>query len=66
MKRVIIFSLIIAGMFFAGESIVVAQCKGDFGADKPAAELKIALYGDAVRAQKYQEARAPLHGLLTN
>ena len=66
MKRVIIFSLIIAGMFFAGESIVVAQCKGDFGADKPAAELKIALYGDAFRAQKYQEARAPLHWLLTN
>jgi len=64
MKRVLIFSMIVAGMFFAGD--LVAQCKGDFGADKPAAELKIALYGDAYRAQKYQEARAPLHWLLTH
>lgn len=64
MKRVLIFSMIATGIFFTGETI--AQCKGDFGADKPTAELKIALYGDAYRAQKYQEARAPLHWLLTH
>jgi len=64
MKRFIIFSIVLSGMFLSGSAW--AQCKGDFGADKPAAELKIALYGDAYKAQKYQESKAPLHWLLVN
>jgi tetratricopeptide (TPR) repeat protein len=66
MKRFLIFSLMIAGFTFFGSTKATAQCKGDFGADKPATELKIALYGDAYKAQKYQEAKGPLHWLLVN
>jgi tetratricopeptide (TPR) repeat protein len=66
MKRFLIFSLMIAGVVFSGGFNAAAQCKGDFGADKPAAELKIALYGDAYKAQKYQESKAPLQWLLVN
>lgn len=43
-----------------------AQCKGDFGADKAATEVRLALYGDAYKSQKFQEARAPLSWLLKN
>ena len=56
----------IAGFIFFGSTNAAAQCKGDFGADKPATELKIALYGDAYKAQKYQEAKGSLHWLLVN
>lgn len=66
MKRFFIFSLMIAGVVFFGGTKLAAQCKGDFGADKPAAELKIALYGDAYKAEKYLEAKTPLHWLLLN
>jgi len=66
MKRFIIFSCVLAGMTLGQVKLTNAQCKGDFGADKPATELKLALYGDAYKAQKYQEAKGPLHWLLVN
>jgi len=62
MKRFIIFSCVLAGITLGQVKLTNAQCKGDFGADKPATELKLALYGDAYKAQKYQEAKGPLHG----
>lgn len=43
-----------------------AQCKGDFGADKAATEVRLALYGDAYKSQKYHDAKAPLSWLLKN
>ncbi|MFZ9980563.1 MAG: tetratricopeptide repeat protein [Cyclobacteriaceae bacterium] len=66
MNRFLIFFLMIAGFVFFGGTNAAAQCKGDFGADKPATELKLALYGDAFKAQKYQEAKGPLQWLLIN
>ena len=43
-----------------------AQCKGDFGADKPATEIRLALYGDAYRAGKFADARGALNWLFIN
>ena len=66
MNRFISLRMVLAVLAALAGTSASAQCKGDFGADKPATEVRLALYGDAYKSQKFQEARAPLNWLLRN
>jgi len=66
MFKSIFFKAAFIGLAIISSAELHAQCKGDFGADKATAEVKLALYGDAYRGNKFSEARAPLQWLLTN
>ena len=50
----------------AGMTRLQAQCKGDYGTDRPTAEAKLALYSDDFNVKKYRQAIPPLQWLLTN
>jgi len=63
------FVVIIAAAFsitLMGTTRLQAQCKGDYGSDRPTAEAKLALYSDDFNVKKYRQAIPPLQWLLTN
>ncbi|MFM7193423.1 MAG: tetratricopeptide repeat protein [Bacteroidota bacterium] len=60
----ILAAITVATVLSAGS--LRAQCKGDYGSDRPTAEAKMALYGDDYNVRKYRQAIPPLQWLLTN
>jgi len=66
MKREFLGGVMVLVLALASINQSAAQCKGDFGADKPATEIRLALYGDAYRAGKYADARGALNWLFIN
>jgi hypothetical protein len=59
-------SVVMAALVLSGFG-AMAQCKTpDWGTDKPKAEECLAIYGDAVKAGNYNEAKKPLLWLINN
>jgi Flp pilus assembly protein TadD len=66
MKKEFLSGIIVVILALASFNQSSAQCKGDFGADKPATEIRLALYGDAYRAGKFADTRGALNWLFIN